>query len=262
MIITPSTFSFLFRNVNTSHTLASYILEEQATKDIDIIFFQELAQKNIRHAAHIDYTNGEPVIGLPIHPSWICLPPPSLISQVAIYIHTRIFQRYHFTVDSQIFGHPNIFVMFCYDPSSNNTTAYLNVYANPNRDCPRALKNTIPTLLSQLYKLSNLRLVQGDFNLHCPYWDEASVDNPPIAWELIRCFHDKQLSLINDESVPTFFCANNRPQVLDLIWLHDDTHNWHRAQVLYDIQGADVDHKTLTLRIGSQENMSDRKSVV
>ena len=256
MIITPSTFSFLFRNVNKSHTLASYILEEQANKDIDVIFFQELTQKNIRNAAHIDHVHGEPVIGLPLHPSWICLPPPSLISQVAIYIHLRIFHRYHFTVDKIIFGHPNIFAMFCYDSDSDITMAYLNVYANPNRDCHTSLKNTIPTLLAQLYKVSNLRLVQGDFNLHCPYWDDDSDDNPAIAWELIRCFHDKHLSLINDESIPTFFRANNRAQVLDLIWLHDDAQNWHGVQVLYDIQGADVDHKTLTLRIGSQENAS------
>ena len=146
--------------------------------------------------------------------------------------------------------------MFCYDPSYDTTTSYINVYANPNRDCPFALKNTIPTLLSQLYKLSNLRLVQGDFNLHCPYWDESSLDNPQLAWDLIRTFHGQQLSLVNDESVPTFYCANNRPQVLDLIWLHDDAQNWHGAQVLYDIQGTDVDHKTLTLRIGSQEGVS------
>ena len=224
--------------------------------DIDIIFLQEITQKNIRTAAHIDFADGEPVIGLPLHPAWICLPPPSLISQVAIYIHTRIFQRYHFTVDSKIFGHPNIFVMFCYDPSSDSTMSYINVYANPNRDCPSALKNTILTLLAQLYKLSNIRLVQGDFNLHCPYWDDSSLDNPQIAWELIRCFHDRQLSLVNDESVPTFYRTNNRPQVLDLIWLHDDAQNWHGAQVLYNIQGADVDHKTLTLCIRSQQGIS------
>ena len=178
------------------------------------------------------------------------------MSQVAIYIHSRIFHHYHFTVDKIIFGHPNIFAMFCYDSVSDTTMAYLNVYANPNRDCPNALKNTIPTLLAQLYKVSNLCLVQGDFNLHCPYWDDSLDDNPPIAWELIRCLHDKQLSLINDESVPTFFHANNRPQVLDLIWLHDDALNWHGAQVLYDIQGTNIDHKTLTLRIGSQENIA------
>ena len=143
------------------------------------------------------------LLGYCFTPLGYVYPPPSLISQVAIYIHTQIFQRYHFTVDSKIFGHPNIFAMFCYDPSSATTMAYINVYANPNRDCPSALKNTIPTLLLQLYKLSNLRLIQGDFNLHCPYWDESSADNPPLAWELIRCFHDKQLSLINDESIPT-----------------------------------------------------------
>ena len=75
MIITPNSFSFLFRNVNTSHTATAYILEEQAAKDFDVIFFQELTQKIIRHAAHIDYVYGEPVIGLPHHPAWICLPP-------------------------------------------------------------------------------------------------------------------------------------------------------------------------------------------
>ena len=176
-----------------------------------------------------------------------------LTSQVAIYIHARIFQRYHFTVDNKIFGHPNIFAMFCYDPSSNIMASYVNVYANPNRDAHRSLHNTIPTLRSQLYKLSNLHLIQGDFNLHCPYWDESSTDNPPLAWELIRTFHDKNLFLVNDESIPTFFRTNNRPQVLDLIWLHDDALNWHGAQLLYDIQGADVDHKALTLRFGSQD---------
>ena len=76
MIIMPSAFSFLFRNVNMSHMLASNILEEHAVQDIDIIFFQELTQKTIHHAAHIDYIYSEPVIGLPHHPAWICLPPP------------------------------------------------------------------------------------------------------------------------------------------------------------------------------------------
>ena len=245
----------IFRNVNSSHSLASTLLEEHVNTDIDIIFFQELTQKNIRSAAHIDFTDGEPVIGLPLHPSWICLPPPALTPQVAIYIHIRIFQRYHFTVDSKIFGHPNIFVMFCYDPSSDQTTSFINIYANPNRDCALILKDTIPTLLSQLYKVPNVHLIQGDFNLHCTYWDESSTENPPLAWDLIRCFHDLQLSLINNESIPMFYRANNRPQILDLIWLHDDAYNWHGAQVQYDIVGANVDHKTLMLHIGSQQAM-------
>ena len=129
MIITPRAFSFLFRNVNTSHALASAILEEQATTDINVIFFQELTQKHICSAVHIDYMDGEPIIGLPNHHAWICLPPPSIHSQVAIYIHQRIFKRYHFTVDKTIFGHPNIFMMFCYDNLTNVTYSFINIYA-------------------------------------------------------------------------------------------------------------------------------------
>ena len=92
MIITPHSFSFLFRNVNSSHSLTTTLLEEYATQDIDIIFLQELTPKQLRVAAHIDYTDGEPVIGLPIHPAWTALPPPSPISQVVIYIHEPIFK--------------------------------------------------------------------------------------------------------------------------------------------------------------------------
>ena len=79
MIITPSLFSFLFQNVNSSHALAATILEEHTTSDIDIIFFQELTQKEIRLAAHIDHVHGEPVFGLPTHPAWTSVPPRDAI---------------------------------------------------------------------------------------------------------------------------------------------------------------------------------------
>ena len=256
MIITPSAFSFLFRNVNTSHAMASAILEEHATSDTDIIFFQELTQKHIRAAAHIDYIDSEPVIGLPSHPTWTCLPPPSKHSQVAIYIHQHIFKRYHFTVDKTIFGHPNIFAMFCYDDTTHVTYSYINIYANPNRDCPAILKNTITTLLSQLHCISNLQVLQGDFNLHCTYWDEASSDNPALAWDLIRALHDKQMSLLNDESVPTFYRHGQRPQVLDLIWINNAAFSWHDTEIIYDIKGPAVDHQTLTLCVGNNSSPS------
>ena len=71
---------------------------------------------------------------------------------------------------------------------------------------------------------------------------------------MIQSFHDHQLSLVNNESIPTFYHANNRPQVLDLIWLNDNAVSWHGAQVIYDIFGADIDHKTITLHIGSQQD--------
>ena len=202
--------------------------------------------------AHIDFVNGEPVIGLPAHPAWTCLLPLAINSQVAIYVHQQIFSHYHFTVDKQIFGHPNIFVMFCYDPTSNVTVTYINLYANPNRNSPPSLKNTIPMLLLNLHWVDYVHVIQGDFNLHCHYWDKDSNDNPALAWDMIWSFHDRHLSLVNDESIPTFYCPNHRPQVLDLIWLNDNAYNWHGTQVIYDILGPSKDHKTLTLWTGDQ----------
>ena len=256
MIITPTTFSFLFRNVNTSHSLAATILEEQATLDVDIIFLQEITQKTIRKVANIDIADGEPVFGLPFHPAWTCLPPPSAISQVAIYVHKRVFDRFHFTVDGQSFGHPNIFVMLCFDPSTRITRSFINLYANPNRDCQRALSNTVPVFIQNLHKVNRPQLIQGDFNLHCSYWDEETPDNPSLAWDLIRGLHEHRLSLVNDESIPTFYRSNHRPQVLDLIWLNDDAYSWNAAEVVYDILGAKRDHMTLTLKVGSNDATS------
>ena len=114
-----------------------------------------------------------------------------------------------------------------------------------------SLKNTIPTLLSQLHRITNIQLIQGDFNLHCSYWDKETNENPSLAWSLIQALHDHQLSLVNDESTPTFYCNNHRSSVLDLIWINDNVFSWNGAQLLYDIIGPNTDHKTLTLRIGS-----------
>ena len=104
--------------------------------------------------------------------------------------------------------------------------------------------------MAQLYKLSNIQLIQGNFNLHCSYWDEDSNDNLPLAWELIRALHKCQLSLVNDELIPTFYHSNHRPQVLDLIWINDDVISWHGVQLIYNITGPAVDHKTMMLRVG------------
>ena len=63
------------------------------------------------------------------------------------------------------------------------------------------------------------------------------------------------MSLVNDDSVPTFHCPNHRPQVLDLIWINDDAFSWNGAQVVYDISEPASDHKTLTLHIGDNSQV-------
>ena len=64
------------------------------------------------------------------------------------------------------------------------------------------------------------------------------------------------LSLVNDESIPTFHHHNHRPQVLDLIWISDDILSWHGAQLTYNIIGPNIDHKTLMLHIGDNGEAS------
>ena len=136
------------------------------------------------------------------------------------------------------------------------TYAYLNIYANPNRDCTPSLKCTIESLITHLHRVPNIQVIQGDFNLHCTYWDENSDQNLSLAWDMIQAFHKRQMSLVNDESIPTFFHRNHRPQVLDLIWANDNIYSWHGAQVFYDIGRPEMDHKTLTFCMGDNDTNS------
>ena len=140
-----------------------------------------------------------------MHSDWICLPPPALISQVAVYCHKRILQRFHVAVDHKIFNHPNILLFTVCNTSSNSTLSFINQYNNPNRDAMPPLHNCVPTLLQCLPLVQSLRLCQGDFNLHCSYWDENLQRDNNLSWEVINALNSVRLSLVNDESTPTFY---------------------------------------------------------
>ena len=58
-----------------------------------------------------------------------------------------------------------------------------------------------------------------------------------MAWDLIHQLTEQGISLVNDESVPTFYQGNNRPQVNDLMWIHQDAFLDLATDVEYNIFG-------------------------
>ena len=147
MIITNLNLSILMKNVQKSHKAINIILEEQSSGPYDIIFLQEVTHRQIRSVASINSKEGDPVIGLPLHASWTNIPTYNSQSQVAAYVHNRVFQKLHFTIDTQTFNHANILALKVTNPHTDSISTYINIYQNPNRDAPIAQRFACETLL-------------------------------------------------------------------------------------------------------------------
>ena len=86
---------------------------------------------------------------------------------------------------------------------------FVNLYKNLNRDADAQQRGANRAFLRHFRSANNIFFICGDFNLHCSFWDENCADNPQMAWDLIHQLTDKGISLINDDSVPTFYRGTN-----------------------------------------------------
>ena len=247
MSITTTGLSFFFKNIQKSHAAVSTYLNEFSDGPYNFLFFQEIQGKTYRHVADINHLQGLEVFGLPIHPDWICLLAPACDSQIVVYYHKHIAAHFHITVNHNIFHHPNILLFSLFNPVDHSTLYFINLYQNPSRSAPSHLRHTVPCLLQFLLLLPSVRLIQGDFNIHCSYWDPNVKHDDPLGWSVINALTALGLSLVNNEGEHTFFHANNRPQVLDLVWLHEDVSLPLTINISFSITGATSDHHALLL---------------
>ena len=83
------------------------------------------------------------------------------------------------------------------------------------------------------------------------------MDNPQLTWNLINQFTDKGLSLVNEESTPTFYRTNQTPQVNNLMWIHHSAFLNLADDIKFNIFGPLVDHRFLDLQFGNNEDTSN-----
>ena len=261
MIIMPINLNILVKNIQKSFKALTNLLKEQANGPYHIIMIQEAPYLEIRKATHIDFPKGIPIIGLPINNSWTNIPPPNTSTlQVGIYVWSYIFNKFHFSMDHDLFHHNNILTLFITHPPTKTTVLYVNLYENPNRSSPAPQRGATLALLQNLYKLTNLFFICSNFNLHCSFWDKQCHENPQIAWDLINKLSNKGLSLVNDDSIPTFYQTHAQPQVNDLIWIHQDTYLNLTVDIEYNISKHQKDHQYLNIQFGNQTDMSHQFS--
>ena len=106
-----------------------------------------------------------------------------------------------------------------------------------------------------MHNTNNLFFLCGDFNLHCSFWDEHCDENLQIAWDLISQLSEKGLSLVNNESIPTFYWGDNHPQVNDLIWIHQDAYLHLTIDIKYNVFSPLHNHQFLDIRFGNQSKV-------
>ena len=86
---------------------------------------------------------------------------------------------------------------------------------------PRTNNRAIKALLHSLPTITNLALIQGDFNLHSPAWDPNVSCSSKVADDLLAACTLANLSLVNDDSTLTWHHPTNKSSVLGLLFVAD-----------------------------------------
>ena len=123
----------------------------------------------------------------------------------------------------------------------------VNVYNQPG-----TRHSAIESLLRIAPSLTNLAIVQGDFNLHSPLWDPAISHASGLGERLFYTFSDLELNLTNDEGDATWTNRHGSCSVIDLLFCNDVLARVS-PQLILDLEGRGrSDHAIFFLAFGKQ----------
>ncbi|KAF8697726.1 hypothetical protein AX14_001266 [Amanita brunnescens Koide BX004] len=225
-------------------------LLETLKNSVDFLFIQEAPIHFVRKVPSTMSEFGDDLIGPVTHRDWQCIDKRSAHpdSQVAIYVNKRLSSNFQFFPDLSPSIDPNVLVLCArHNTLRSNFFNLINIYNRPN-----TRHAAIESLLRIAPTLSNLAVVQGDFNLRSPLWDPSISTASGLAERLFTTFSDLELNLTNDDGDPTW--SNNRGSlsVIDLVFCNDVLARVS-PQLIIDLDGRGrSDHAVLFLAFGRQ----------
>ncbi|KAF8671632.1 hypothetical protein AX14_005671 [Amanita brunnescens Koide BX004] len=123
----------------------------------------------------------------------------------------------------------------------------VNIYNKPN-----TRHSAVESLLRITPTLSNLAIVQGDFNLRSPLWDPSVSTASGLTERLFTTFSDLELNLTNDDGDPTWTNGRGSASVIDLVFCSDMLAR-ESPQLIVNIDDRGrSDHAILFLAFGKQ----------
>ena len=177
-------------------------LLETLKNSVDFLFIQEAPIHFIRRVPSSTSELGDELIGPVIHRDWQCVDKRSIHpdSQVAIYVNKRLSASFQIFPDFSPAIDPNILVVCVrHNTQRSNFFNLVNIYNRPG-----TRHSAIHSLLTLLPALTNVAVIEGDFNLRSPLWDPGVTTNSGLAEQLFTTFSNYGLNLTNDDSDPTW----------------------------------------------------------
>jgi len=183
----------------------------------DVILIQEPLWGLICYAPSMTDKCGNPIIGMPSHPSWRCLYPKpadqfseSDHPHVAAYVHQHLWAMKP-KLRSDVIKSHDIMLLTMNGPRGQ--LHMLNVYSDSTGSAIRILR-TLESIPSPIGYLG------GDFNCLSELWDpEYSRRNSPLA-EVLADFVYQHGLYYHQLGCPTHYPANgDNPSIIDLVFL-------------------------------------------
>ena len=259
MIITPNSslvnivshknMRYLFQNVHKSRKTVHDLLDSRRNA-IDVLFIQEAPVHFVRKIPSTTNPEGDDLVGPVIHKAWVCVDRRLAFpdSAVAIYVNRRLTSSYQlFPVERSNIHKDVLFLRLKHNFLKGHDFTVSNVYNRPG-----ARNAAVTSFMETVDLFPDLAVVEGDFNLHSPIWDDAITKGSPTALALYLKLSDIGLNLMNDDCGPTWTNRRGSQSVIDLLFVSDRLLIHEPAvDVSLDNRGRS-DHAVLTCLFGSQ----------
>ncbi|KAF8723942.1 hypothetical protein AX14_008985 [Amanita brunnescens Koide BX004] len=194
-------------------------LLETLKNSIDFLFIQEAPIHFVRKLPSTTSELGNDFVGPVTHRNWQCVDKRAIQpeSQVAIYVNVRFTSAYQLfpLFDASI----DLGVLALCVRHNTASSLYFNVVNVYNR--PGTRHSAIESLMRLIPTLTNVAIVQGDFNLHSPLWDPLVSSASGLGECLFYTLSDLELNLANEEGDATWTNRHGAQSVIDLLFYHD-----------------------------------------
>ncbi|KAF8669036.1 hypothetical protein AX14_006085, partial [Amanita brunnescens Koide BX004] len=169
-------------------------------------------------------------------------------SQVAIYVNTRFTSTYQLfpIFDSTI--DPGVLAL-CIRHNAVPSLFFhiINVYNRPGTH-----HSAVESLLRLVPTLTNIAVIQGDFNLHSPLWDPAFSNASGLGERLFYSLSDLELNLANDDGDATWTNRHGARSVIDLLFYSDILARVSPQTIVDLASRGRSDHAIIFLAFGKQ----------
>ena len=209
-------------------------LLENLKNSVDFLFIQEAPIHFVRKVPSTTSEHGDDLVGPVIHRDWQCVDKRAVHpdSQVAIYVNKRLSSSYQLFPDFSPSLDPNVLVL-CVRHNLRRSD-YFNLVNVYNR--PGTRHSAVLSLLNVAPTLSNIAVIQGDFNLHSPLWDPTISTSSGLGERLFNTLSDFELNLANDDGDHTWTNRQGHASVIDLLFCNDILARL-APQVIVDLEG-------------------------